>query len=163
MRVSLNMRNRRGFTLVEMLVSLTILGILASIALPYAELTVKRAKEVELRASLRQIRTAIDEFHQDWKSETIVRNDGSSSRDGYPVSLDVLVDGAPLANSDQIKRYLRRIPRDPFTQDGPAMDHWQLHGYQDDPESVIWGGDDVYDVRVTHDMQALDGTYYKDW
>lgn len=146
-----------------MLVSLVILGILASITLPYAEVTVTRAKEFKLRENLRAIRTAIDAFHQDWKDEIIERSDSSSSPEGYPTSLEVLVTGVPLAGTDSTRKYLRRIPEDPFSNEPDAVDHWNIRGYRDAADSGVWGGDDVYDVRVKHDRQALDGSYYRDW
>lgn len=164
LRLSTRIFDGKGFSLVEMLVSLTILGILASVTIPYAEVVIRRQQEAELRQSLRTIRTAIDEFHRDWSEEVIVRADGSSSRTGYPKTLDILLDGVELTGSQEIRKYLRRLPQDPFAEDNLSVEqHWSLRSSQDDPESTIWGGDDVYDVTVNHDRRALDGSNYRDW
>ncbi|MCG8519642.1 MAG: type II secretion system GspH family protein [Pseudomonadales bacterium] len=158
------MSGGKGFSLIEMLVSLTILGILASVTIPYAEVAIKRQQEAELRQSLRIIRTAIDEFHRDWSQEAIVRADGNSSRTGYPKTLDVLLEGVELTGSQEIKKYLRRLPQDPLAENGlPVEQHWALRSSQDDPQSTIWGGEDVYDVTVNHDRVALDGSNYREW
>src|SRR5881397_88811 len=86
--------NSRGLTLVELLVALAILSILAAAALPYAEVTVRREKELELRRALRDVRTAIDAFYEDSKSGKVSKTSGAASEDGYPKTLQVLVDGA---------------------------------------------------------------------
>src|SRR6266446_324491 len=105
----------RGLTLVELLVTLVILSILAAAALPYAEVTVRREKELELRRALRDVRTAVDAFYEDWKGGKISRTSTAASEDGYPKTLQVLVDGADSGDAKASKRrYLRRIPRDPF-------------------------------------------------
>ena len=109
-----------GFTLIELVVTVAIIGILVSAALPLAELTVQRAKEQELRAALRQIRTAIDDYKKAVDEGRIVRKADES---GYPPSLDVLVEGVTDAKDPAKKRliyFLRRVPRDPFADD-PAI------------------------------------------
>jgi len=154
-----------GLTLIELLVTLVILSILAAAALPYAEVTLRREKELELRQALRDIRTALDAFHDDWKAGRISRAGGSASDDGYPKMLSILVEGAESGEAkDQKKKYLRRIPRDPFADPGknPA-DQWVLRGYQDAVDSNMWGGRDVYDVRTAYDGVAIDGTKYRSW
>src|SRR5512142_888345 len=104
-----------GLTLIELLVTLAILSILAAAALPYAELTVRRDKELELRRSLREVRTAIDAFHDDWVAGRITHTDDTASADGYPKTLQVLVQGVDTGRAAGSKRrYLRRIPRAPF-------------------------------------------------
>lgn len=157
--------NNRGLTLVELLVALVILSILAAAALPYAEVTVRREKELEMRQALRQVRSAIDQFHDDWKSGKIPKTGAAASEDGYPKTLQVLVDGADAGQAKGGKlRYLRRVPRDPFgdAARSPA-EQWVLRGYQDEPDSITWGGRDVYDLRTASDDTALDGTRLKDW
>ena len=152
-------------TLIELLVVLVILSILAAAALPYAEVTVRRNKELELRRSLREIRTGIDRFHDDWEAGRIPKDGDAASGDGYPRSLGVLVDGLELADVSGSRRYyLRRIPRDPFAPGHvAAAEHWALRSYQDEPNALTWGGQDVYDVRSTAEGTALDGSRYREW
>ncbi len=157
--------NNHGLTLVELLVTLVILSILAAAALPYAEVTVRREKELELRRALRDVRTAIDAFYEDWKGGKISRASPAASEDGYPKTLQILVDGADSGDAKGGKRkYLRRIPRDPFADQGrPPVDQWILRSYQDEPDSITWGGRDVYDIRSASENTALDSSRYRDW
>jgi general secretion pathway protein G len=154
-----------GLTLVELLVTLVILSILAAAALPYAEVAVRREKELELRRALREVRGAIDGFYEDWKGGKISRLSSQASEDGYPKTLQVLVEGADTGDAKgSRRRYLRRIPRDPFAEGARApAEHWVLRGYQDAADSLIWGGRDVYDVRSAAEGTALDGSRYKEW
>ena len=158
-------RPASGLTLIELLVTLVILSILAAAALPYAELTVRRDKEIELRRALREIRTAIDGFHEDWAAGRISKLNDALSEDGYPKTLQALVNGAETSGAKGGKRrYLRRIPRDPFLDTTkPPEEQWVLRGYQDEPDTIVWGGKDVYDVRSAAENIAIDGTHYKDW
>lgn len=158
-------RKSAGFTLIELLVTLVILSILASVALPYAELSVRREKEFELRRVLREVRTAIDGFHDDWLAGRISKTDGSASADGYPKKLEVLVNGVDRGQAHGGKhRYMRAIPKNPFSQATIAMDEqWRFRGYQDDPDAVSWGGKDVYDIHSSFDGMAIDGTQYRNW
>jgi general secretion pathway protein G len=161
-----NKRTAHGLTLIELLVTLAILSILAAAALPYAELTVRRDRELELRRSLREVRTAIDAFHDDWIAGRISHADNLSSPDGYPVKLQVLVDGADTGHAGGGKRrYLRRIPRDPFAETATSerATQWTIRGYQDDAATLTWNGKDVYDLHSNSPDKAIDGTDYKDW
>jgi general secretion pathway protein G len=162
-----NRRENAGFTLVEMLVALAILSILASIAAPYAELSLRREREVELKRALREVRTAIDRFRDEHKAGVFPATAEGVSEDGYPKSLSVLVEGVRLANAAGDKRrvFLRRIPRDPFYPDAsvPTAEQWALRGYQDAAEAPTWGGKDVYDVRSKSEKVALDGSAYRSW
>lgn len=155
----------RGLTLIELLVTLVILSILAAAALPYAEMTVRREKELELRRALREVRSAIDAFNEDWKSGRISRAASAASEDGYPKALQALIDGVDAGDAKGNKRkYLRRVPRDPFADAARApAEQWVVRGYQDAADTVVWGGRDVYDVRSASEGTALDGTRYKDW
>jgi len=160
-----SLSSSRGLTLIELLVTLVILSILAAAALPYAEVSVRRERELELRRALREVRSAIDAFNEDWKSGKISKAASAASEDGYPKSLQLLVEGADSGDAKGGKRkYLRRIPRDPFADPArtPA-EHWVVRGYQDATDTIVWGGRDVYDVRSAAEGAALDGTRYKDW
>jgi len=157
--------NEAGFTLIEMLVVLAILSVLAAVTVPYAEITVKRGKELDLRRDLREIRTALDRFHDDWLNIRISRTNGSVSEDGYPKTLEELVEGVDSAGPRAVKqKYLRRIPENPFGDNSLPLDQqWGLRSYLDDAHSSQWGGQDVYDVYCPGDGKALDGSLYHDW
>jgi general secretion pathway protein G len=142
-----------------------ILSILATAALPFVETTVIRSKELELHRVLREVRSAIDNFHDDWVIGKISKTNSNVSEDGYPRTLQILVEG--IEGSDvkgKKRRYLRQIPRDPFLeQDKTALEDWKVRGYQDELESTVWGRGDIYDIRSMSERSALDGTRYKDW
>lgn len=162
--VTLNLPHQSGFTLTEMLVALVVLSILAGVAMPYAEVGYRRAKESELRQSLRSMRDAIDRFNKDCKEEEITQNQTGVSRDCYPNTLLYLVDGVETGIGDGSKKYyLRRLPKDPFGADDSSPEtHWRIRGYRDSPDG-IWSGDDVFDIRPKNHQQALDGSDYADW
>lgn len=155
----------RGVSLVELLVTLVIVSILAAAALPYAETTVRREKELELRRALRDVRGAIDRFHDDWEAGRIPRQADGASEDGYPKTLAVLVDGVDSGDARGGKRrYLRRVPRNPFTDaQADADEQWILRSYQDATDALMWGKQDVYDIRSASEATALDGSRYRDW
>lgn len=157
--------NSSGVTLIEMLVTLALISILASAALPYAEMTIKRNKELELRKALRTMRYAIDEFHQDWRAERISKTAGAASEDGYPVTLKILVEGVDLADAKGGRRYyLRRIPENPYAKnDVPREEQWQLRSYKDAPETTEWGGQDVFDVLAGTEAIAINGSKINEW
>jgi len=164
-----------GVTLLELMVTLTIVMILASVALPLSRLSTKRAHEVELRQHLRIVRAAIDTFKLEWnrdgdvlvgpvclKNKLTCKDVGSIY--GYPKSLGVLL-GVALTGEEAtvrgttIRRYLRSLPIDPLT--GKA--DWQFRCYKDVPDTSSWCGEDIYDVMTKSDDVALDGTKYRDW
>lgn len=149
----------------ELLVTLVVLSILAMAALPFAEVGVVRSKEIELRRALRDVRGALDAFHQDWRAGRIGTTDPLVSEYGYPKSLETLVDGIELADAEgQNRRYLRRVPRDPFAdQSLETIEQWVLRSYTDEPDSRSTDGRDVYDLRTAHEGAALDGSQYKNW
>ncbi len=152
----------RGFTLIEMLVALAILALLASVAVPFADIAVQRKKEDELRYNLRAIRDAIDDYHHAVEDGRIQKTISGS---GYPRSLQVLVDGVEDMKSPQKKKiyFLRRIPRDPFApKEEKAEATWGKRSYAssaDEPRE----GDDVFDVYSTSDKVGLNGIPYRQW
>ena len=146
-----------GFTLIEMVATMAIISILATGIIPLSQVVYKRTKELELRNNLRVIRTALDEYKKLVDQKIIPQGAAAS---GYPETLEILVTGVDLqTQTGERKKFLRRIPRDPITEDG----EWGLRSYADNPDSTIWGGQDVYDIYCLSDRQALDGTYYADW
>jgi general secretion pathway protein G len=153
---------QRGLTLLELIIALVILGILAAAALPMAEVAVTRNQEVELRRSLRDLRTAIDAWKADYDRAVAEKKIiASVNATGYPESLEVLVEGNDWGGLFPFKRrYLRRIPVDPFDEYGEG---WGLRAYQDDPDAYSYGGTDVYDVYSQSTRTGLDGTEYRTW
>jgi general secretion pathway protein G len=153
--------NARGFTFIELIVVTTILLILASVAMPLAQVTAQRQREAELHRSLREMRTAIDKFKDAVDQGLIPMTELDPGNEGYPKTLDVLVDGVSAANdaSGRKLKFLRRIPIDPMTKGK----EWGKRSYQDRPDSSSWGGQNVYEVYTTSEGTALDGTKYKDW
>jgi general secretion pathway protein G len=153
--------SQRGFTFIEVVVVVMILGIMAAAAMPLARVTNQRQKEAELRRSLREMRTAIDKFKDAVDSGLIATTELKPGSEGYPPDLETLVDGVPAANdaSGRKLKYLRRIPIDPMTNGT----EWGRRSYQDKPDSTSWGGQNVFDVHTTSGATALDGTKYKDW
>jgi len=154
-------RRQAGFTFIELLVVTTILIILASAAMPLAKVTVQRQREVELRRSLREMRTAIDKFKDAVDLGQIASIDVRAGSEGYPPDLETLVEGVSVANdaSGRKLKFLRKIPIDPMTN----STEWGLRSYQDKPDSSSWGGQNVYDVFTKSEGTGLDGTKYRDW
>jgi len=156
-------RKSSGFTLIELVVTVAIVGILASIAVPLGELSVQRAREQELRSALRHIREALDNYKRATDDGRVPRRaDGS----GYPRSLDELAKGVEDAKSPtQTKIYfLRRLPRDPFypEPDVPAADTWGKRAYASPPDAPF-AGEDVFDVYSLSERVGLNGIAYREW
>ncbi|MDW8353105.1 MAG: type II secretion system protein [Bryobacterales bacterium] len=150
--------NRRGLTLVELIVAFTIMALLTAMAVPIARYKVRRERERELRWALREIRTAIDKYKDLCDSGQL----GPPEVDTfcYPKTLEVLVEGVKLAGTvDKKVRFLRRIPKDPLTN----STDWGLRSMQDDPNSQSWGGQNVFDVYTKSMERAADGTPYSEW
>jgi general secretion pathway protein G len=154
-------QGERGYTFIELIVVSTIILILASAIMPLAKVTAQRTRETELRRSLREIRTAIDRFKDAADLGIIAPLELEAGNEGYPESLEQLVEGVPAANdaTGRKLKFLRRVPVDPMTH----STDWGLRSYQDDPDSTSWGGDNVYDVYTTFRGTAIDGTNYRDW
>ncbi|HSL24536.1 MAG TPA: type II secretion system protein [Vicinamibacterales bacterium] len=157
----MRLKDTRGYTFVELLIVTAILLIIASAAMPLARVTVQRQREMELRRSLREMRLAIDKFKDAVDAGLIASIDVGSGSEGYPKDLDQLVEGIRVANdaSGRKLRFLRRVPIDPMT----GTTEWGKRAYQDEPDSLSWGGQNVYDVYSLSEGTALDGTKYREW
>ncbi len=147
-----------GVTILEILIAITILAIMAAAVAPLARMTVQRQKELELRRSLRIIRTAIDEYKEMADKGLIADQDVEAM--GFPPDLETLVEGVQLNDASLTKRkFLRRIPKDPMTN----SPEWGMRSYQDEFDSRSWGNENIFDVYSLSDGKALDGSYYRDW
>jgi general secretion pathway protein G len=153
---------RQGLTLIEIVIAMSILAVLAAAVVPLAEVTVQRTKELELRRSLRIIRTALDDYKADYeKAKDEKKIIVSINETGYPEELQVLIEGDDWGGLYEYKRkYLRRIPRDPFDV---YDEGWGFRAYADEFDSTVWGGQDIYDVYSQSDKLGLDGTPYNGW
>jgi general secretion pathway protein G len=143
-----------GLTLVELIVTIALLTILASAAVPVTIFAIKRDKERVLRRDLWEMRDAIDHYKDNADSGAVQIKVDSN---GYPPDLETLVNGINIRGMKV--RFLRRIPIDPMT--GKA--EWGMHSMQDDPNSDSYGGQAVFDVYSKSEGTALDGTKYSDW
>ena len=143
-----------GLTLIELIITVTIVGILATAALPVAKFEVKRQKERELRRDLWEMRDAID-LYKDAADRGAIQIKADSN--GYPPDLQTLVDGVDV--KDKKVRFLRAIPVDPMTN----STDWGLRSNQDDADAETWGGQNVFDVHTKSEGTALDGTKYNTW
>ena len=152
-----------GFTLVEMVMTVAIVGVLASAAMPLASLVSQRSKEQELRQSLLQIREAIDAHRRDFDAGRIAKGTTDS---GYPKSLKDLTEGVVDQTSQKKKRiiYLRRLPRDPLVTDPSVStaETWGLRSYDSPPEEPS-PGNDVFDVYSLNKGVGLNGIPYSKW
>lgn len=150
-----------GYSFVELLVVSAILLILASAIAPLSTVTMQRQRETELKRTLRELRTAIDEYKDAVDLGLIGGAEIDPSNGGYPPSLEVLVEGVDTTDQGNAGRlrFLRRIPIDPITR----TTEWGLRAYGDDADDAMWGGDNIYDVYTTSRGTALDGTFYRDW
>jgi general secretion pathway protein G len=159
------MRTRRpgGFTLIELVVTVAIVGVLAAMVVPMLEMTAQREREVDLRTALREIRGAIDAYHQAVLDKRV---ESPADASGYPPNLDKLVTGVPdITKPDRAPIYfLRRLPRDPMNPDGTlsAADSWGKRSYAS-PYDAPMEGEDVFDVYSRSEKPGLNGVPYREW
>ena len=149
------MRRWRGFTLIELAITVAIVALLASVAVPLAEITVQRTKEQELRRALRDIREAIDAYKQASDDGRVAKKVGES---GYPRRLEDLVEGIDDQKNPKKARiyFLRRLPRDPFGET------WGKRAYAS-PPNAPQEGEDVFDVYSRAEGSGLNGRPYREW
>ncbi|AOI73771.1 type II secretion system protein [Burkholderia ubonensis] len=152
-----------GFTLIEMIVTVALVAIIASVATPFFKIQQQREKERELKAALREIRSAIDAYKLAGDEGRIARAADST---GYPKSLDQLVTGVVDQRDPKGRKihFLRRIPYDPMNPSSPtsAADSWGKRSYAsdaDDPQEGV----DVYDVFSLSDRTGINGIPYRKW
>jgi general secretion pathway protein G len=148
-------RRSSGVTLLELIIVITVILILMAAAVPVVRLSVKRARETELRRDLWEMRNAIDRYKDAADKNTFQQKLDSQ---GYPPDLDTLVNGVEITGGKKL-RFLRRIPVDPMT----GNKDWGMRSMQDDPTSDSWGGQNVFDVYTKSSGTGLNGTKYKDW
>lgn len=152
-----------GFSYIEVMVTLLIVSVLATIAIPAVENMVQRRKETELREALREIRTALDAYKAATDTARVAKAEGES---GYPRKLEALVDGVEDAKDTKRPRiyFLRRLPRDPFADqaDLPAAQTWGRRSYASPPDAPA-AGEDVFDVYSLSPGVGLNGIPYRQW
>ena len=153
-RSSRRSSSESGLTLVELIVTVAIVAILASAAIPIARFQVQRTKERELRRDLWEMRDAIDHYKDAADRGAFITKTDSFN---YPPDLESLVNGVDV--QDKKVKFLRRIPTDPMT----GTKEWGLRSMQDDSDSTSWGGQNVFDVYTKSTATGLDGTKYTDW
>lgn len=155
---------QQGFTLIELLVTLVIVTILAGAALPLTQIAMQRSKESELKADLRQLRTAIDAYKKATDEGRIRKKVGDS---GYPPTLEILANGAEdlhdLSKKHKL-RFLRSIPRDPMQTDVTLspVQTWGKRSYDSEADAPIEGVD-VFDVYSLSDKNGINGVPYRAW
>ncbi len=151
-----------GFTLIELVVSLAILALIATMAAPMGEVIVQRNKEQDLHKSLRQVRDAIDAYKQAYDEGHMLKQADAT---GYPPTLKVLEEGVDDAKSPTPKKiyFLRRVPADPFAEPGiPPAETWGLRSYASSAQNPS-EGDDVYDIYSKSEAKGLNGVPYREW
>ncbi|MBN3762258.1 type II secretion system protein [Burkholderia sp. Ac-20365] len=175
-RVRIARRARvRGFTLIELVITLALVGILALAIMPFSQLIVQREKEQQLSAALREIRTALDAYKEASDSGLIEREADAS---GYPPKLAALVDGVKNVKDPKggLLMFLRRVPRDPFFNGDaqtPPEDTWALRAFGEPPAHADGSapadgtdgtaGKDVFDISSKSDRVGINGIPYRQW
>jgi general secretion pathway protein G len=152
----------KGFTLIELVITVAIVAVLASVAMPLNELVVQRGKEQDLRRALRELRDGIDAYKQASDEGRIVKRAGES---GYPRRLEDLAAGVEDQKNPKKERiyFLRRVPRDPLAPEAlAAAETWGKRSYASPPEEPH-DGDDVFDVFSLSSASGINGRPYKEW
>ncbi|PHV29886.1 general secretion pathway protein GspG [Janthinobacterium sp. BJB312] len=153
----------RGFTFIELMITLAIMATLATVAVPMAQVAQQRAKEQQLRSALIEMREAIDTYKRASDNGRIKLSLGAS---GYPKKLEELVEGVPdqRSPSKQNIYFLRRLPRDPFQprEEGSAADSWSKRAYASPPDNPS-EGEDVFDVASRSTKVGLNGMPLNQW
>ncbi|MFN0123171.1 MAG: type II secretion system protein [Blastocatellia bacterium] len=149
----------RGLTLLEVIITMTVVGIMVAAAMPIARTVTQRQKEIDLRRALREIRQGVDAYKNACEARLISDLDRNVDDLCYPPTLEILVEGITPPNRTDKIRFLRRIPEDPMT----GTTKWGKRSIQDEEDSSSWGGQNVFDVYSNVDGTALDGTRYKTW
>ena len=149
-----NVAHENGLTLIELIVTVSILSILAGAAVPITIFEVQRQKEKQLRYDLHQMRDAIDAYKNAGERGAFqIKIDTQ----GYPPDLDTLVSGVEVQGKKL--QFLKKIPVDPMT--GKA--EWGMRSMQDDPTSTSFGGQSVFDVYSESEHVGLNGIKYSEW
>lgn len=153
---SIRAQRTAGFTFVELVLTVSLMAMLAGVALPLASTMERRTRELELRQDLRLLRRAIETYHL-----TVEIHPAPSvnlTAEGWPEDLDVLVEGIDLGLPVKTK-FLRRIPVDPFTKKA----EWGKRSKKQDPDDSMWDGVNIFDVYSLAEGTALDGSRYREW
>jgi len=154
----------KGFTLIELVITVAIVAVLASVAMPLNELVVQRAKEQDLRRALRELRDGIDAYKQA-SDEGRIKINKASGESGYPRRLEDLAAGVEDQKNPKKERiyFLRRIPRDPLAPEAlSAAETWGKRSYASPPEEPR-DGDDVFDVFSLSGATGINGRPYREW
>lgn len=157
-------QNNTGFTFVEVLVSLVLLALLASVVIPVSDLVSRHAKERELKNSLLEIRKALDAYKEATEKNEIPK--AYQTKSGYPPNLKIL-EGIPLEENKQrenYRRFIRKIPLDPFATEKNILpeNSWGKRSYFSEA-SAPQTGEDVYDIYSLSDQIGTNGIAYREW